>query len=203
MIKFIPYLRLIYIVLGICLLDVGKTEAVRDRAIDHPTASSIATPIPHGNQQSEVELTDDSCSSTLNEEQALNIDLLSKRPEELDETCPTHIITKDTICQTGLTIPSLWWADEQFGDKLLDNWLAYPDEKRIDLVVNRQIWGLMDYYQRYAFVHRMGTVVRETGDPGETGYNLRVFNRQEPELCLASYTCSTNNCQLKITGFGL
>lgn len=200
MIKFIRYLRLIYIVLGICLLDVGKTEAVRDRAIDHPTASSIATPIPNGNPQSEVELTDDSCSSTLNEEQALKIDSFS---EEFDETCPTNIITKDTICQTGLTIPSLWWADEQFGDKLLENWLAYPDEKRIDLVVNRQIWGLMDYYQRYAFVHRMGTVVRETGDPGETGYNLRVFNRQEPELCLASYTCSTNNCQLKITGFGL
>lgn len=197
------YLQLIYIVLGIFLLDVGKTEAVLAQEIDYLTASSIATPASNGNQQSDAELANNSCSSALNEEQALNIPLLSKTAEELDESCPTNVVTKDTICQTGLTIPSLWWADEQFGDKLLENWLAYPDEKRIDLVVNRQIWGLMDYYQRYAFVHRMGTVVRETGDTGDTGYNLRVFNRQEPELCLASYTCSANNCQLKITGFGL
>jgi len=35
--------------------------------------------------------------------------------------------TADTISQSELTIPSLWWAKEQFG-KLFDNWLAYPGD---------------------------------------------------------------------------
>lgn len=202
MTQFNRHLRLIYIVLGTPLLGFWQTETSSHRAFAHPTASSISTPISNQNQQSEVELVDNNCSSTLNEEQALNLALLSDSAEELDNICSANAITKDTICPTGLTIPSLWWADEQFGDKLLENWLAYPDEQRVDLVVNRQIWGLMDYYQRYAFVHRMVTVVRENGETGENGYNLRVFNRQEPELCLAAYTCDGNNCQLKIRDFG-
>jgi len=36
------------------------------------------------------------------------------------------VITADTISQSELTIPSLWWAKEQFGG--FDNWLAYPGD---------------------------------------------------------------------------
>jgi hypothetical protein len=201
MTKFNRNLRLIYSFMGTLLLAFGQTEVVGNPAIAHPTASSMVTPISDQNQQPEIELTDNSCSSTLNEKQALEIALLSENAAE-ENLCQTDVVSKDTICPTSLTIPSLWWADEQFGDKLLENWLAYPEEKRVDLVVNRQIWGLMDYYQRYAFVHRMVTVVQETGETGDIGYNLRVFNRQEPELCLAAYTCNADNCQLKITDFG-
>jgi hypothetical protein len=107
--------------------------------------------------------------------------------EEPREDCPVgNVVTKDTISQTELTLPSLWWAHEQFGNKLLENWLAYPDKRRVDLVVSRQRWGLMDYLQRYEFVNHMGTVVRPDG------YNLRVFNRQDPTLPIAAYTCNFN-----------
>jgi hypothetical protein len=113
-----------------------------------------------------------------------------------------RVITSDTISQNKLTSPSLWWAKEQFGGKLLDNWLAYPASGtiagRIDLVVNRENWSLLNYLERYEFVNHFGTVARDYG------YNVRVFNYQK-EL-LATYTCnySTNprlcNIQVEATG---
>lgn len=96
------------------------------------------------------------------------------------------------IDQAELTIPSLWWAGEQFGGKLLETWLAYPGRDRIagrvDLVVNRQNWSLSNYLERYQFVNKLGTVARGYG------YNTRVFNPQG-EL-LAAYTCNFNSSQL-------
>ena len=98
------------------------------------------------------------------------------------------VITASNISQEQLTIPSLWWAKEQFGGKLLDNWLAYPAKgstaPRIDMIVNRQIWSLLDYVERYEFVNNFGNVARDYG------YNVRVFNYQK-EL-LATYTCNFN-----------
>ncbi|MGK7876122.1 MAG: hypothetical protein AB4426_23345 [Xenococcaceae cyanobacterium] len=95
------------------------------------------------------------------------------------------VITNQTISETGITIPSLWWTKEQFdpfGGKLIDNWLAYQHERRIDIVVNRQLWSLLNYMERYRFVNKFGTVAREHN------YNLRVFNQQKK--CLATYTCN-------------
>jgi len=118
----------------------------------------------------------------------------SKAPLESNllqaKTTPTNgrkVITADTISQTGLTTPSLWWAKEQFAGKMLDNWLAYPDEKRVDLVVNRQLWTLLDYIGRYSFVNQLGTVARQNG------YNTRVFNQQK--VLLATYTCNFSLAQ--------
>lgn len=99
------------------------------------------------------------------------------------------VVTAKTISQDNLTVPSLWWAKEQFADKLLDNWIAYPSDGikagRVDLIVNRQMWLLLDYLQRYEFVHHFGTIARGYG------YNIRVFNYQQ-EL-LATYTCNFSN----------
>jgi hypothetical protein len=111
-------------------------------------------------------------------------------------------ISANTICQQQLTIPSLWWANAQFGDKLLENWLTYPADgttaARLDLVVNRQNWSLIDYLERYEFVNHFGTVARDYG------YNVRVFNYQR-EL-LATYTCNfaTNPrlCSIQVEATG-
>ncbi|WP_143780321.1 hypothetical protein [Leptolyngbya sp. 'hensonii'] len=115
--------------------------------------------------------------------------LLQKQPG----LCPTgsSIVTINTICQLRLTIPSLWWAKEQFsgkeqfGGRLLENWLAYRGDgnmtSRIDLVVNAQVWSLLNDLDRYAFVHKFGNIARSYG------YNIRVFNRQGAPL--ASYVC--------------
>lgn len=121
---------------------------------------------------------------------------------EPDASLDGNVITSNTISQQNLTIPSLWWASEQFGGNLLDSWLAYPSDSkynpRIDLIVNRQNWSLSDYIQRYEFVNHFGSVA------SDYGYNVRVFNVQK-EL-LATYTCDFSvtprlcNMQVQATG---
>ncbi|MGB3206354.1 MAG: hypothetical protein WBB28_15305 [Crinalium sp.] len=130
--------------------------------------------------------------------QTSDIPIPSEAPLELNliqqEKAPTRpdVITANTISQDGLTAPSLWWAREQFAGKMLNNWIAYPTEKRVDLVVNRQLWTLLDYMDRYRFVNEFGNVARDFG------YNIRVFNPQK--MLLAAYTCNFNsnlpNCQI-------
>lgn len=112
----------------------------------------------------------------------------SSAPLELDFlTKPTdYIITANTINSAQLTVPSLWWAQQNAEKKLLDNWIAYPafekEPARVDLIVNQQIWSLLDYVQRYDFVNRLGSTARNFG------YNMRVFNYQKESL--ATYTCN-------------
>ncbi|MBE9128990.1 MULTISPECIES: hypothetical protein [unclassified Coleofasciculus] len=110
---------------------------------------------------------------------------------------PPGIITANTIPQDHIATPSLWWAQEQFdrfGGKLLTNWIAYQDEKRIDLVVSRQPWTLLDYLDRYSFVTQFGAVARDYQ------YNVRVFNDRAAPL--GSYTCDYTQelptCQLRL-----
>lgn len=98
----------------------------------------------------------------------------------------SSVITATTINQRNLTLPRLWWAKDSAEKKLLDNWVAYPASKaepaRVDLVVNQQIWTLLDYLERYDFINRLGTAARRDN------YNVRVFNYQQ-EL-LGTYTCN-------------
>lgn len=96
------------------------------------------------------------------------------------------VVTANTIRITGLTTPSLWLSQEMSENKLLENWLAYPPNQqefgRVDLIVNQQIWNLLDYLERYEFVNRLGNTVRKDN------YNLRVFNYQGD--LLGTYTCN-------------
>ncbi|MGF1676326.1 MAG: hypothetical protein ACFCUV_21965 [Rivularia sp. (in: cyanobacteria)] len=114
----------------------------------------------------------------------------SQAPLELDLlTNPTdNIITADTIYQKQLTVPSLWWAQEQSENKLLDNWIAYPkinsQPARVDLIVNDEVWNILDYLERYNFVNHLGSVARDYG------YNIRVFSYEKEPL--ATYTCNLN-----------
>lgn len=121
------------------------------------------------------------CAAPLPATEPLDLNLL-----EAEATPPAPIITRDTISQQGLTSPSLWWAAEQFGGKLLDNWLAYPAADgsggRVDLVVNRQYWSLLNYLERYQFLNEFGLVAQDYQ------YNIRVFNPQG--TFLAAYTCA-------------
>ena len=133
------------------------------------------------------------------------IPIPSQAPLELDLlTNPRdNIITADTISQKQLTLPSLWWAQEQSQNKLLDNWIAYPANNsqpgRVDLIVNEQIWNALEGIELYSFVNRLGSVARTYG------YNIRVFN-YEKEL-LGTYTCNLNLttplCNIKMNTTGL
>jgi len=100
---------------------------------------------------------------------------------------PAPVITADTPSQVGgLTVPSLWWAEEQFGGKLLATWSAYPatknTPKRIELIVRWELWRPLGYIDRYAFVYHFGTVARDYG------YNLQVLDQEKNPL--ANYTCN-------------
>ena len=77
---------------------------------------------------------------------------------------------------------SFWWAAEQFdpfNGKLVQNWIASSQKQQIDMIVDWQLWTLLDYFDRYRFVNQFGTVARKYG------YSLIIFNQQN--RCLASY----------------
>ena len=112
---------------------------------------------------------------------------------------PAFVVTADKISLTQLTVPSLWWLRDQladqetYGNNLLENWLAYPSSGRpgrVDLVVNRQLWSLLDYLDRYAFIHRFGKTARDYG------YNVRVFDGQATFLGASTCDFSTINIDI-------
>lgn len=121
---------------------------------------------------------------------------LLNAPVELERLRPgsdlpdaSEVITANTISQTGITVPSLWFIQEQvadqFSSRLVENWLAYPGSettlRRIDLVVNPQVWSLLNYLERYTFLHRFGSTARDYR------YSMRVFDPQA--RLLAAYLC--------------
>ncbi|WP_353258667.1 hypothetical protein [Prochlorothrix hollandica] len=129
----------------------------------------------------------------------LNLNFIQD-PNRKVATCPDSalqlasnlILTPETICQNGLTPPSLWWMQEQFEaqssqyKKLVSTWLTYlpQDDRqgRVDLVVNLQRWSIMDYFNRYEFIQAFG------GEASRAGYNTRVFNLRGEFL--GAYTCA-------------
>ncbi len=144
-------------------------------------AALTQTPVTEGGEIPLAQIIQKQCAAPLPATEPLDLNLL-----EAAANPPAPIITRNTISQQGITNPSLWWAAEQFGGKLLDNWLAYPSAGgsggRVDLVVNRQFWSLLNYLERYQFLNEFGIVAQGNR------YNIRVFNPQG--AFLAAYTCT-------------
>jgi len=117
--------------------------------------------------------------------------LLLSEPPDLSLAQPGAIlpdprmVTANTISQEGLTLPSLWWVRDQFGEQLLETWLVYPAREdslqRVELVVNPQVWSIYNYVERYTFVNHFGLFA------SAYGYSTRVFDRQGN--LLAAYLC--------------
>ena len=100
-----------------------------------------------------------------------------------------NIASKPPAKFRDLTPAKLWWAAEQFDPfegKLVQNWLTHPRQKEINLVVNWQLWTLLDYLGRYRFVNQFGTVAREYG------YTLNIFNQKEQCLAVYKYNAVSN-----------
>jgi hypothetical protein len=99
----------------------------------------------------------------------------------------------------SLAQPSLWLNRDvfafraRFSSKLFENWLVCPslnsDRGRIDLVVNGQLWSLLDYFERYELLQQFGHGSDQPDQQFRSGYNLRIFSRQNPKNPLAHYTC--------------
>ncbi len=105
-----------------------------------------------------------------------------------------NIVTANTVSSRGTTIPSLWWTSEQVPSKLVANWIAKRNEKRIYLLVNSKSWNLLDYIDRYRTIDKFGTVARGYG------YNLKVCNSQK--VVLARYTCEKIDAHTVDRGVG-
>jgi hypothetical protein len=91
--------------------------------------------------------------------------------------------------ETSLTVPGLWWANQQFGDKMLTNWFAYrrPQDhsSQVRAVIRPDLWSRYTYLERYAFLKRFGATT------SAAGYHLLVLDRQN--YLLGSYTCDFPN----------
>ncbi|MCZ0898882.1 hypothetical protein ON021_03055 [Microcoleus sp. HI-ES] len=101
-----------------------------------------------------------------------------------EPVCPTGSAANfpsPPLSQSEKSVPSLWLAQKLFGGKLLDRWFVDPGNTWVIIIVNRQLWSLLDYMERYQFVNRFGTVANDYG------YNVRVCNRQG--TALAVYSC--------------
>jgi hypothetical protein len=105
------------------------------------------------------------------------------------------VITADTIenfPNFRKTMPSLWWTQEQLPKKLVLNWLVYPEEKRIDLIVNPQFWNNLEYIDRYQLINNYGSVARRYD------YNVRIFNLKFSEVKpIVAYTCGYGRTPLR------
>jgi hypothetical protein len=91
--------------------------------------------------------------------------------------------------ERSLTVPGLWWANQQFGDKMLTNWFAYrrPQDRssQVRAIVRPDLWSRYTYLERYAFLKRFGATT------SAAGYHLLVLDRQN--YLLGSYTCDFPN----------
>lgn len=110
--------------------------------------------------------------------------------------CPGNIPgVRDRIdFRPNLSLPSLWLARDQFaarakfGSKLLEAWLACPqheqDPAQVNVVINQQLWSLLDYLERYQFLNEFGSAARKEG------YDLTLYNQQGSKM--AAYSCTAS-----------
>lgn len=92
------------------------------------------------------------------------------------------VASSEQLSPTDMSEPSLSWIRDQVGhrygsDRLVTQWQAYQLDAQsrdalfyVDVVVDEQFWGLLSYFERYAFMTQFGGVAQQYG------YHLRVFH---------------------------
>lgn len=96
------------------------------------------------------------------------------------------VASSEQLSSTQISSPSLSWIRDQVGkrygsDRLVIQWQAYqatavsssfgsPSLSYVDVIVDEQIWSLLSYFERYAFVSQFGLAAQQYG------YHLRVFH---------------------------
>ncbi|MGB7250486.1 MAG: hypothetical protein WBC73_16230 [Phormidesmis sp.] len=88
------------------------------------------------------------------------------------------VAASNRLSPTQISQPSLSWIRDQEGnrygsDRLISQWQAYQlddGSRYVDVVVNEQIWSLLNYFERYAFILHFGTAAKRDR------YQLRVFH---------------------------
>ena len=113
---------------------------------------------------------------------------------------PPPTATSRQPSQQGITLPSLWWVDRQFGQKLIIDWFAYdsesPETQQVQIFIRSNLWARFSYLERYAFVTHFGAMTRTYGyqmlllDPKGTplASYLCSFKLQKPQVILGAKT---------------
>ena len=109
--------------------------------------------------------------------QLTNIDRL---PLSIPPETGRLVTSSEQLSPTQMSQPSLTWIREQVGerygsDRLVVQWRAYqviaPNTfAYVDVIVDEQIWELLSYFERYAFIAQFGAAAKQYG------YHLRVFH---------------------------
>ena len=98
---------------------------------------------------------------------------------------PQPSSTSENPSQTGMTLPSLWWADRLYGEKLVTNWYAYDSDnsqdQQVQIFVRSNLWTRFSYLERYEFVNHFASLTRTYG------YQMLVLDSRGYPL--ASYLC--------------
>jgi hypothetical protein len=184
---------------GWLLLWIAQFLGITFPAIAQPTNLSDYEPYAQHSPQTQALLT-----------APINLDYFRTPPAgaECDSALVAEgaIATDQIVCQTHLTVPSLWWTQEQFGQKLVNGWVAFTSgaevPRRVDVLVNPLVWRnrTFDYAQRYlfqfSFLTRFGSSAF-FGSPTPQGlpsqdyqFNTRVVSPRG-EL-LAAYICESS-----------
>ena len=111
---------------------------------------------------------------------------LDELPLFLPPTVGTRVAASNQLSPTGISQPSLSWIRDQLGkrygsDRLVTQWYAYQTNAAfgdsiegsiayVDVIVDEQIWSLLSYFERYAFIAQFGSVAKQYG------HHLRVFH---------------------------
>ncbi|CAN5686957.1 hypothetical protein BH23CYA1_BH23CYA1_02310 [soil metagenome] len=103
---------------------------------------------------------------------------LGQFPLSLPAAQGTLVAADDRLSPVRFSQPSLTWMRDQVSarygsDRLVEHWRAYQVDNGpnyVDIVVNEQIWSLLNYFERYAFVSQFGTAAEDYG------YSVRVFH---------------------------
>lgn len=128
----------------------------------------------------------------------LPIERSTAAPPDFISTCPKAPLSElpqPPLSQTKPSLPSLWLADNFFGEEILNTWFVNSDDTWVILIVNSLIWRRQDYLAHYQFVNHFGTVARQYG------YNLKVCQilRKKP---IAAYICDFEtaplNCRIEL-----
>ncbi|MCU0542815.1 MAG: hypothetical protein MUE44_11560 [Oscillatoriaceae cyanobacterium Prado104] len=122
--------------------------------------------------------------------------IIHQQPAAIPQpACPSGDATNlpsPPLSQSEKSVPSLWLAQKLFGGKLLDRWYVDPSDTWVIIIVNRQLWSLLDYMERYQFVNRFGTV------SSQYGYNMQVCNRQGTALAVYSCKGDRSSCRIDL-----
>lgn len=116
------------------------------------------------------------------EEARSKLSNLDELPLFLPSSIGDLVASSEGLSPTDISKPSLSWIRDQVGkrygsDRLVTQWQAYEVDANarnalfyVDVVVDEQIWSLLSYFERYAFISQFGTVAQQYG------YHLRVFH---------------------------